>query len=256
MRKHVAQITLSLVLSTAVSSSFAQGSNVGNTASTAGNEYLQKQNAVDRLAAVNPNTATFGIPLPPASLEGDFYLDSEFKEGSFELTVSPKVYDDMVIRYDLRSNLIEINYDDGVRGLDGNKVKYFDLKTSTNKYKRYVNVNQLKGSGDDMPTNIFLEVILDGAVPLYSYEKITIKKADYNVALNVGNKNDQILKKPVYLSIVDGKAIELTKGKNSNVFSLLPGKENELKAYAKANKIKPKDVEGYVAIINKINSMN
>ena len=219
MRKHVGQITLSLVLSAAISSSFAQSSNVGNTASTSGNEYLQKQNAVDRLAVVNPNTATFGIPLPPASLEGDFYLDSEFKEGSFELTVSPKVYDDMVIRYDLRSNLIEINY-------------------------------------DDMPTNIFLEVILDGAVPLYSYEKITIKKADYNVALNVGNKNDQILKKPVYLSIVDGKAIELTKGKNSNVFSLLPGKENELKAYAKANKIKPKDVEGYVAIINKINSMN
>jgi len=256
MRKHAVRIFLSFTFSAAICSSFAQSSTVGNTASTAGNEYLQKQNAVDRLGVVSANTATFGIPLPPASLEGDFYLDSEFRQGSFELTISPKVYEDMTIRYDLRSNLIEINYEDGVRGLDGNKVKYFELRNSPKGFTKYVNVNQLKGSGDDMPSNTFLQVIIDDEIPLYSYEKITIKKADYNVALNVGSKNDQILKKPVYLSIVDGIAYELTKGGNSNVFSLVPGKESELKAYAKANKIKPKDVEDYIAIISQLNSMD
>lgn len=257
MRKQGLQIfTIAALLVSLFSSALAQEAGVGNTASTAGNEYLQKQNALDRLNVVNPNTATFGVPLPPAELEGDFYLNPEFKQGKFELTTSPKVYEDFMIRYDLRSNLIEINYEDGIRGLDGNKVKYFEVLNAGNKYTRYVNTNQLDASGEPLPKNQFVEVLIQDDVPLYSYEEISIKKADYNIALNVGNRNDQVIKKPVYLSVVNGKAIELTKGKKSNVYSLLPGQEEELKAFAKENKIKPNSAEDYVLIINKINSMN
>ena len=257
MRRQGLQILIPIMLSVVMfNTALAQEAGVGNTASNAGNDYLQKQNAVDRISVINPNTATFGVPLPPSELEGDFYLISEFKQGKFELTTSPKLYEDFMIRYDLRSNLIEINYDDGIRGLDGSKVKYFELLNAKSNYTRYVNANQLDAKGDPLPENKFVEVLIQDDIPLYSYEEISIKKADYNIALNVGSRNDQVIKKPVYLSIVDGQAIELTKGKNSTVYSLLPGKEEELKAFAKQNKIKANSVEDYIFIINKINQMN
>lgn len=255
MRKPHASIILLQLFFLGSWVAFGQSAGVGTTAATSGNEYLQKQNAVDDLGNVNSDFAIFGVPLPPASLEGDFYLNSDFRPGRFELSVSPKVYADMNIRYDLRNNLIEINYDDGIRGLDGNKVKYFELMDAKGQYTRYIHVNRLGLKGNVVPDDTFLQVIIADNIPLYSYEKVYIKKADYNVALNIGNRNDQIYKKPVYVSVVNGEAVELSKGKNSNVFTLLPGKEAELKAYAKENKIKVKELEDYLAIIRKMNSM-
>ncbi len=248
-------LLVALSLST-VSLAQQRSAGVGDAAAKSGNEYLQKQNALDRLDVVNPNTATFGIPLPPASLEGDFYLESNFREGKFELTVSPKLYEDFQLRYDIKNNLIEINYEDGVRGLDGDKVKFFELKNASGVYVKHINVRELEATGEAIPQNTFLEVVIDDKIPLYRFEKLTIKRADYNVALNVGNRNDQIIKKPVYLSVANGIAYEIKKGKKSDIFKLLPSKETELRAYAKENKIKIKNLEDYMALINKINSMN
>ncbi len=254
MRKSENLICVLLGATLSCTVAMGQSAGVGNTASTSGDQFLQKQNVVDDLGNINSDFALFGVPLPPAELEGDFYLNEDFKQSRFELASSTKVYDNLMIRYDLRSNLIEINYTDGIRGLDGNKVKYFEL-ASGGLYSKYLNSNQIKAEGEALPKNMFVSVMVTGKYPLYSYSKLSIKKADYNVALNVGNRNDQIIKKPAYFTVVDGKAIELDKGKNSNIFELAPEKEAELKAYAKENKINLREAEDFVAIINKLNSI-
>lgn len=249
-------LATALFLCTSLTAAFAQ-SGVGATAATSGDQFLQKQNARDQIMAgahTNPNSMVFGVPLPPGEVEGDYYLNTDFQPAQFVLATSTKLYEDFMIRYDLRSNLIEINYDDGIRGLDGNKVKYFEL-ASPRGYIRYINSSQTGGSGEDLPANLFLQVMVDDDIPLYRYEKIHVKKADYNIALNVGSRNDEIIKKPAYLTIVNGKAIELKKGKKSNIFTLIPSKENELRALAKKEKIKLNTEEDFIYLIRKLNSL-
>lgn len=233
----------------------AAQSGVGTTATTSGDPFLQKQNARDQIAAgahTNPNSMVFGVPLPPGEVEGNYYLNSDFRKANFELATSTKVYENFLIRYDLRSNLIEINYEDGIRGLDGNKVKYFDLE-NIGGYARYINAAEIKGTGEDLPKNLFLQVLVEDDIPLYRYEDIYVKKADYNIALNVGSRNDKILKKPVYLTVVGGNVVEIRKGKKSNIFTLIPEKEKELRALAKTEKIKVREEEDYIYLIRKLN---
>lgn len=255
MQHRLSNVILSIALLSTCTSALAQ-SGVGATAATSGDQFLQKQIVRDNIAAgahTNPNSMIFGVPLPAGDLKGDYYLTSDFREGRFELSTSSKLYEDFQIRYDLRSNLIEINYDDGIRGLDGNKVKYFEMLSASG-FKKYVNSNQVEGSGEDLPANMFLEVLADEKIPLYRYERVSIKKANYNVAMNVGSRDDEIIKTPVYLTVVDGKVTELRKGKKSELFTLLPSREAELRAFAKKEKIKLKDEEDFIRMIQKLNS--
>ncbi len=257
MKIQLLRTAFSIILSAAFTAAIAQSSGVGATAVTSGDQFLQKQNARDQImsgAHMNPNSMVFGVPLPAGEVEGDFYLNPEFMPAQFELATSTKLYEDFLIRYDLRSNLIEINYDDGVRGLDGNKVKYFEL-ASPGGFTRYVNSNQIGGAGEDLPENLFLQVLVTDDIPLYRFEEIYVKKADYNIAMNVGSRNDQILKKPAYLTVVNGKAIRLSRGKNSNLFELVPAKEAALRALAKKEKIKVKNEEDFIYLIRKLNTL-
>ena len=45
-----------------------------------------------------------------------------------------------------------------------------------------------------MPFVGFFQILSDGKLPLMKSTKITVKKADYNAALNVGSPDDKILK--------------------------------------------------------------
>jgi hypothetical protein len=159
-------------------------------------ENLRATNTLDRLSTFSGNNVPdmlYGIPFPPGKIIGDTYLSTEWKNSTVFL-YDNKTIEGYPTRYDIATNELEFNAKNGVKVLDGNKVKNFVwIDGQTNQLSYFVNAREFKNS-DNVPLIGFFEVLSDGMLPLLKRTKVLVKKADYNAVLNVGSHDDKILK--------------------------------------------------------------
>jgi hypothetical protein len=202
----------------------------------------------------NASQTLYGIPRPYGKVEGDYYLDSTFVNSSILLFNETKPYDNVMARFDIKNNLLEIDTPSGIRLVDGMRVKFFTLNTALrpdgiifmNAYNFRDDADNLKG---------FFELVADGKTSLLIFHKAWEKKASYNEALGVGDINTKIIKEQTfYLAKVDGaKKIGNSK---KNLFEAMSDHRPEIEKFLKDGNYNLKSKADLVTILNYYNGLS
>jgi hypothetical protein len=178
------------------------------------------------------------------------YLAEDWSKGTI-YTSSGHTLPDVPLKYDLKNNLFEINFQDGVKVLSGHYVKQFQVAEKEDALRsEYVNGKKYKS--DENLTG-FLKVLVKGekAELLKRYELKQVH-SNYSAILDVGNKTGAVVKaEKLYLAI--GKQLTALKGRNS--YSSFGKFEEEVKSYARKNKLKLHEEEDAILLVTYFNTL-
>jgi hypothetical protein len=172
--------------------------------------------------------------LPEGKIIGDTYLDIHWKNSSILLYESEKLIEGFPIRYDIRTDEVEVKSKSGIKVLNGVKIKSFVWVDSVTKAPDYfVNARDFKNESN-APYSGFFQVLTEGPLPLFKKTEIDIKKANYNVQFNVGSQDDKILKKSKFYSLKDKQLVEVPSSKKK-IVALFGDKSEVMKLFIKEN---------------------
>jgi hypothetical protein len=193
----------------------------------------------------------FGLPASSGNVIGDNYLSPNWCNSKIQLYENGKIIAGFPVKYDLKSEVIEIKSKDGIKVLATSKVKTFVILDSIFGGERYfVNARELRLVGT--PLTGFLEVIVDGNTPLLKKTYLFAKEPTYNPALDIGSHDTKILKKEKFY-FSKGKELNKIQGKKS--LSTAFGEHNaEMNEYIKTNKLSTDEQIGLQRIFEFYNS--
>jgi hypothetical protein len=218
---------------------------------------LRAASTLDRLTNFQGNNTPdmlYGIPMPPGKVIGDTYLSTDWKIATVLLYADNKIIEGFPTRYDIGTNELEFNAKNGVKALSGEKVKSFvwiDSQTNTPSY--FVNAKEFKNI-DNVPFIGFFQILSDGTLPLMKRTKITVKKADYNAALNVGSPDDKILKSEELCYSKENKVFKMP-GSNKKAVPVFGDKAAEIKKFIDENSLSVGKEEDLIKIFDHFNSL-
>lgn len=153
-------------------------------------------NALTDANGLGNNEVLSGVPLPPGKVVGDNYLDAEWNRSRIMLYDKNKVIDGYPVRYNIKEQTLEIKSRGGVKVLEASRVKSLALIDSVSgKQRFFINGREYK-QGNGVLSG-FLEVLSDGAMPLFKRTTIVEKDPNYIPAFDVGSRDTKILKKEV-----------------------------------------------------------
>ncbi|MFD2201313.1 carboxypeptidase-like regulatory domain-containing protein [Shivajiella indica] len=197
----------------------------------------------------------FGIPPEPKRLVGNFYLDPKWNKASILLYKDNEVVEGYFVRYNINSNNFELRaeQEDLVSSMPGFRVQNIVWVDSEHNVPRYF-VNGMDFREDGVPISGIFEVLVDGQMPLLRRTIATIKTSNYNEALMVGQRNDQIMKRNVYYFLKDKNVIEIPK-KKKDFFAIFGDKAEEIKKFVDENEVNIRLPSGYFTIFTQYNSL-
>lgn len=178
---------------------------------------------------------------------GTCYWDEQWRKANIVLVIDSILIGDVETRIDVRRNELEVKYKGEIKLVPSYRVNFIQFLDNNDVF---VTENVLKVSQKG-----FYKVMVDDKNMLLCGSKIEIVKANYNVALDVGNKHDTMVKKDeffVYSQNGNLIHIELSKSKMRKQFRDKP----VLYDYLKKNKINPKDKKQLVQFVDYINKNN
>jgi hypothetical protein len=206
---------------------------------------IRASNTIEKLTdfrGLETGEMLFGIPLPEGKVIGDTYLDTKWKTGSIMLYDKEKLIERYPIRYDIYTNEVDIKAGQQVKVIAGNKIKSFSwIDSSYTETVYFINARDFKNE-EGTQFSGFFQVLVDGPLPLLSKTDIVVRKADYNVQMNVGSKDDKILKKEKYYYLKDGKALEVPGGKKK-MLALFGEHAITIETYIKDNRSSSREDE-------------
>ncbi len=212
-------------------------------------------NTIERLTDSNglgTNEMMYGIPLPPGKVIGETYLDTSWRRSVVLLYENNALLEGYFIRYDIKADELDIKTSDKIKVLEGKKVKSFSwLDSMAGDPKYFVNAKDFKTNG--VPLSGFFEVLVDGQMPLFKKTSISIKKADYNVQLSIGNRDDKILKKRSFYLANETQVVELP-GSKKRFLSLFKDRARRIEEYIDSNSLSIKREEDLIEIFKQLNS--
>ena len=196
---------------------------------------------VSRLLVERPNfvggNMVYGIPPEPKKVEGNFYLDKKWNLASILLYRDQQVLEGYRVRYNINSNIFELLEPETlqVTTLQGLRVQNIVWIDSSFKVPRYF-VNGMDFKDEGAPILGFFEVLVEGELPLIRRTLAVFKESNYNTALMVGNRNDQIIKRNVYY-FLRGKDLYQVPKKKKELFLIFGEKANLVENFVIENQI-------------------
>ncbi|MDN3204521.1 carboxypeptidase-like regulatory domain-containing protein [Algoriphagus sediminis] len=175
-----------------------------------------RTNSAARLLMERPNfiggNMVYGIPPEPKKLVGDAYIDKKWNNATILLYRDQELLEGFRARYNVISNMFELMEPENnlVSIMPGLRIQNIVWLDSTYKVPRYF-VNGMDFKEDGAPISGFFEVLVDGELPLMRRTKVILKESNYNQALMVGERNDQLLKRNVYYYLKEKDVIEVPK---------------------------------------------
>ena len=181
------------------------------------------------------NEVLYGVPAPAGKVVGDTYLSTQWRKSAIQLYKDDRVIEGYLVRYDIQTDGLDIKTDDGVKVMEGSRIRSFSwLDSSRLDPVFYVNARDYKF--EDVPLLGFFEVLVDGKVPLFRKTTLHVKKADYNVSFDVGSRDDKILKQSSYY-IAQSKAVSEVGTNRKKVIALFGDKANQMEKYLNDNDV-------------------
>jgi hypothetical protein len=215
---------------------------------------MRAENTLDRLSdkgGLSNSDILYGFPGEPGGVVGDVYLNNRWNSATILLYQSETMIEGYPVKYDLKSNLIEIKSNAGVKVLDVKRIQnmvWRDSVTSVTQY--FVNGNEYKKDGT--PYAGLMEVLVDGTMPLLKRTQILFKAPTYNEAMGSGSKDVKIYKKSIIFYAKDGDLNEIKNKKD--VLEASGDLSKEVEAYIKINKLNVSKDEGMRRVFEFINS--
>jgi hypothetical protein len=212
---------------------------------------IRATNAIDALSSMNvsPGYMLYGISEAPGEVVGNVYLNEEWKKTTLKVIGYEKEVNDYSCKVNLYSNLIEVKIDNVIKVIDGAKVESFrwtNEETGGQSFYRNASAYQIKG----IPQTGFLEVLIDGKIPLFKKIQVDIKKPDYNMALNIGSKSTKIVKEEILYFAKDKELVKIKSIKNRNFTALFGEFSSEVDRFIQAKSLRT-SVEADLVLIFK-----
>jgi hypothetical protein len=147
---------------------------------------------------------------PPPRTEGTSYLYDYFTTSSV-LLHDNKMIKDVATKIDLQNNLVEMQYNGLIKVLEFDRLKAIDILLPNGQVEHAVTAKSLKFSGT--PKGGLFRFVKSGTYNLLVVTQIEKIAPTYNVALNVGSKDYELVKRNYYFIMKDGFAVPVEKAK-------------------------------------------
>ncbi len=194
---------------------------------------------------MNLGTKITEIPYQ-SSIKGSGYLYENWVMADVMMAGQKEIFRDLMVKIDVQHNLLERQYNDEIKLLNASQTISFTVKSDKD---TFLTRNAL----DPNYPNGFFKVLYNGEVRLLIHYLTDIKKANYNVALDVGNKDDEIIIVNQYYVILEGDLlpVETTRKKLIRQFD----SNNQVGDYIRDKKINPKNEEDLINLVQYINTI-
>lgn len=174
----------------------------------------------------------------PIEVKGDPYWDKRWGISSVMLVKGNEYIEGYHTRYDINRDEFEfLLRNNEIKVLSGSKVDNMVWLDSTTQLPRFlVSSKQRKYTVDNLPLAGFLEVLVEGENLLFKKIQLEILKPDFNPALNVGSKEEKILKRESFYFAVGASLVRIKSKKSLD--ALGSDYEQKINQFMKANNIK------------------
>ncbi|WP_461639406.1 hypothetical protein [Labilibaculum euxinus] len=175
------------------------------------------------------------------------YWDEQWRKSNILLVMDSILIRNVETRIDVRCNGLEVKYKGEIKAIPCYRVNFVQFIDNDDVF---ITENILKSSQKG-----FYKVMLDDKNMLLCGSEIEIVKANYNIALGVGNKHDMMVRKEKFFIYSQNGILirmELSKGKMRKQFRDKP----LLYDYLRENKTNPRDKVQLVKFIKFINKNN
>lgn len=232
------------------------------TAFAQSNEDFMSQSTRDRLnyttVTSSVSTSLFTIKGPAGKLLGDPYLDTIWQAGTVKFynrigtSLTSDSLSNIPVRIDLNANEVEVRAGaKDIRAVKASAIRYVDVGTSVSK-SRFLNVNEYQVEGNSLSG--FFEQIVTGKLQLLLHPSVYIRRANYNVAMNTGSKDDELIKKFDWYTATGKQATKFSPGKKA-LLELMADKKEQIEAYLKNEKADLKSRAGLASVFMYYNTL-
>ena len=201
----------------------------------------------------------YGIAPEPTMVMGSFFLDPEYNEGSLLMYKEKEVLEEVLVRLRLENNSFDIKDKNSgfVRNIPGIWVENFVMIDSKSGKPRFF-INGKDFLIENEPAVGFFELMVDGAIPLLKKIDAIYKRSNYNPSIQIGYKNDQIVKKESYYYVSRNHLVKAPRS-TGKILKVFYEKKEEMNDYIKNNNLSlkyEKDLFQAFAQFNKIYAMS
>lgn len=215
---------------------------------------MRAENTLDRLSdkgGLSRSDLLYGIPMAPGNVIGDNFLDKKWNRATILLYQSETMIEGNPVKYDIKSDVIEIKTNAGIKILNCDKVKNMVWRDSlTSEPHYFINASEFKKDG--VESRGLLEVIVDGTLPLMKKTEIYVKKPTYNAAMDAGSKDTKIFQKEVFLYSNDKNLLVIKNKKD--VLAAAGDREAEVETFIKTNNINTNKLPGLKKVFEFLNA--
>lgn len=213
-------------------------------------QITQTTGAVDVSFSAGGNSNT--VSMPPKSLEGTYYLEDEWLAGKVFLSSGYELKE-FLIKYDIEHLLIELKSLTEIKVVAAMNVDSFFVNDVRYTYPRkYINTEYVNF---DPPKLGFMEVLAEGKVTLLSRVELGVQLGYYVPALDVGNKNDEIIKLEKFYLIMNDEARPLPKARKDFIPLFEKSTRPQLRNYMTTNKLRIRRRKDLIKVIEYYNSL-
>jgi hypothetical protein len=156
----------------------------------------------------------------------------------------------LYIRYDILNSIVNIRLKDKIKSIDGSYIERFSLTDSLGITHFYVNCNQF--NNETTPLIGFFEILAEGKYQLFRKTDAVIIEANYNQALDLGDKDNSISQVSNYYIARNKEALKVDKTKKSLIkdFPEITG----LAGYMKKEKINIRRSKDLIKLVTYMNN--
>ncbi|MFZ4398674.1 MAG: hypothetical protein ACOYO1_01470 [Bacteroidales bacterium] len=177
---------------------------------------------------------------------GSAYIYEDWKAADIKMTTDSAIYQDILIKVDILNNLIEIKDANEIKILPEKLTGFFIIKETD---EIFITKNKL----NNCILNGFSKVLYNGKTSLLSNYSARIKKANYNIALDVGNRNDEIIIEKKYFLLINKELKEVNRNKKKFIDSF--AFNSKIQDFIKEKNISPKNENDLIALLTFIDSI-
>lgn len=131
-------------------------------------------------------------------------------------------------------------------------VRWVRINNATGTTSTFINVREYRGEADALSG--FLEQISMGKLVLLQYPSIYIKRANFNVAMNTGTKDDELLKQVDWYVSSGKKAFKFSPGKKA-ILTLMADQKDQIETFLKNEKPDLKSRSGLMSVFSYYNKL-
>ena len=198
----------------------------------------------------------FGVAGEAGKVIGDNYYDTTFQAGNIRFYGRIGGSDSLggiPVRYDLITQEVEVRAGaNDIRAAKAPTVRYFMMNNRLGGSNLFINAREFRGETDEFVG--FLESVVAGKLSLLQRHSITIKRANFNAALNVGTKDDELVKKREWFVAKGRIAKRFSPGKKA-LLELMADQQPAIEAYLKDKKPDLKKESGLTDVFAYYNSL-